>query len=1043
MALAQEVVQRYAGTITHSTGEDFTALFGVPVAQEDHARRAVLTALELHQRLHMPAVLHTHVPGGRFTVRMGIHSGLVVAGNLGLEPYRLYAAVGAPTHLAMRLQQHAAPGTILMSAATHELVHGEMQSETCGALDVEGTPTPVPVYTVRGLRQRRAGVTGYGARVLSRFVGREQELALLHACLAQVTQGQGQAVGIAGDPGLGKSRLLYEFQQSLQRQPVTYYQGHCLPYSQRTPYLPIRDLVRHYCSISETDAPDAITLKVHQCLQEAGLVAEEATPLLLELLDVPVTTAALSQLSPPVRKARTFSVLHHLSRYISERQGLVLVVENLHWIDATSEEWLATLVERLAGTPILVLVTYRPGYRPSWLGQSVATQVALPHLTPQDSLTMVRSVLPTVSLPERMRQEIVLKAAGNPFFLEELTWTVREYGISPTPLTLPTTIQAVIAARLDRLPAAEKALLQTAAVIGTEVPLPLLQAVSGLEEDVLQQRLRRLQTDEHVYETRLVPVPVHTFKHVLTQEVAYNSLLRGRRTELHMAIGCAMETLYQERLAERYTELAHHFTQGEAWERAFWYLVKAGDKARQNYANQDAITFYTRALEVSARITPVLDAEQLLPVYEGRGAVWMILTKYDEAIADFQEMRQIARTAGKAHKEGESLGHLAFAHWGKFSEDHIPFVEQYAREAMQLFQHTGDYKILARSLTSLAFVHQVRGNLQEGDQLYEESLRISRREGYQDSIAQNLLWLGAQAHWQGHFPRAIQLGREGLAIAHAISDGVSELFNLAFLCLASWSAGDCVSALEVLHAGITKAKERGNMFILGRLLNTLGWFHSECGAVARAMEYDQESLELGCTHRIANVEISALINLGLDYLALGQHARAQSYLESTLERVQREAFGVHRWRWKIRLLIGLAELYYTTGAYEQAQRTVDEGLQEAQATSSQKYVAKGWALRGKILTRLGQIEVAGHDLKRAYALAERLSSPSLHYPIAYDLGQWYERAGQEQQAATLYTTAKASITHLMTAVEDETLCEAFQRSGLVQALWTCAARLGV
>ena len=446
---------------------------------------------------------------------------------------------------------------------------------------------------------------------------------------------------------------------------------------------------------------------------------------------------------------------------------------------------------------------------------------------------------------------------------------------------------------------------------------------------------------------------------------------------------------------------------------------------------------------MSARIAPVLDAAQLLPVYEGRGAVWMLLTKYDEAIADFQEMRQIARTAGKAHKEGESLGHLAFAHWGKFSEDHIPFVEQYAREAMQLFQHTGDYKILARSLTSLAFVHQVRGNLQEGDQLYEESLRISRREGYQDSIAQNLLWLGAQAHWQGHFPRAIQLGREGLAIAHAISDGVSELFNLAFLCLASWSAGDCVSALEVLHEGITKAKERGNMFILGRLLNTLGWFHSECGAVARAMEYDQESLELGCTHRIANVEISALINLGLDYLALGQHAHAQSSLESTLERVQREAFGVHRWRWKIRLLIGLAELYYTTGAYGQAQRTVDEGLQEAQATSSQKYVAKGWALRGKILTRLGQVEVAGHDLKRAYALAERLSSPSLHYPIAYDLGQWYERAGQEQQAATLYTTAKASITHLMTAVEDETLCEAFQRSGLVQALWTCAARLGV
>ena len=251
----------------------------------------------------------------------------------------------------------------------------------------------------------------------------------------------------------------------------------------------------------------------------------------------------------------------------------------------------------------------------------------------------------------------------------------------------------------------------------------------------------------------------------------------------------------------------------------------------------------------------------------GAALVWMLLTKYDEAIADFQEMRQIARTAGKAHKEGESLGHLAFAHWGKFSEDHIPFVEQYAREAMQLFQHTGDYKILARSLTSLAFVHQVRGNLQEGDRLYEESLRISRREGYQDSIAQNLLWLGAQAHWQGHFPRAIQLGREGLAIAHAISDGVSELFNLAFLCLASWSAGDCVSALEVLHEGITKAKERGNMFILGRLLNTWVGFTVSVALWLAPWNMIKKAWSCGCTHRIANVEISALINLGLDYLA--------------------------------------------------------------------------------------------------------------------------------------------------------------------------------
>jgi tetratricopeptide (TPR) repeat protein len=222
----------------------------------------------------------------------------------------------------------------------------------------------------------------------------------------------------------------------------------------------------------------------------------------------------------------------------------------------------------------------------------------------------------------------------------------------------------------------------------------------------------------------------------------------------------------------------------------------------------------------------------------------MLLTKYDEAIADFQVMRQMAHASGDTHKEGESLGYLALAHWGKFSEEQIPFVEQYAQEAMQLFQPTGDQKILARSLTSLGLVHQVRGNLQEGDRKLEESLQISRREGYKDSLSHNLLWLSAHAHWQGHFLRAIQLGQEGLTVSRDIYDGFSELFNLSFLCLAYWSVGEYSRAFTVYR------------FVLGCLTNTLGWFHSEFGDVSRAIEFDQESMELGRTSRISNVEIS-------------------------------------------------------------------------------------------------------------------------------------------------------------------------------------------
>ena len=302
--------------------------------------------------------------------------------------------------------------------------------------------------------------------------------------------------------------------------------------------------------------------------------------------------------------------------------------------------------------------------------------------------------------------------------------------------------------------------------------------------------------------------------------------------------------------------------------------------------------------------------------------------------------------------------------------------------------------------------------------------------------------LSAQAYWQGRFQRAIHFGQESVTLFRDMHNASNELAGLAFLCLAAWSAGHYAQAFTVWREGMQKAQERDGKFIIGRLTNTHGWFHRELGDLSRAVEYDQESIELGRTTGIANVECSALINLGFDYLALGQHARALSYLAPTLDRVEREAFGHHRWRWKMKLGIGLAELSYMTGEYDQALRYVDEGLQEAQRTSSQKYVAMGWAWRGKIIAKLGDADAAGTELQRAFSLAEQLQSPSLLYPIAYDLGHWHESAGKEREAASLYGKAKATIEQMATAVEDEALRSTFLQSALVQEIHDRAARLG-
>jgi tetratricopeptide (TPR) repeat protein len=801
------------------------------------------------------------------------------------------------------------------------------------------------------------------------------------------------------------------------------------------------DVLRHNCGISETESPEAISEKVRSALQEVGMDAEESASYLLQLLGVKEGTEPIAALTPEAIRTRTFDTLKQMSLNGSHRRPLIFEVEDLHWIDQTSEAYLAAFVESLPGAAILLLTTYRPGYQPAWLAKSYATQLSLRSLASHDAVTVVHATRQQVAFPAHLAQTIIEKAEGNPFFLEELTRAVMEHGDRQAAMTVPDTIQRVLSARIDRLPEAPKRLLQTASVLGREFAPRLLQALWEASTP-LEPLLLDLKRLEFLYEHARGEEPVYVFKHALTQEVAYGSLLTTRRQMLHAAAGHAMERLYHDWLAERAEALAHHFTLGAVWEKAFDYLVRAGDKARQAYANQEAITFYTQAIEVSRQITPAVDEARLLAVYAGRGSIWKQIAKYDEAIADFQMMRQMARTSGQQRQEGESLCRLAGVHHLKTADEHRLLEERCAQEAIQLAHQTGDQKILAMSLDALGRVHQVRGNLQEADRHHGESLRISQREGYTDTLASLLRSLGMQANWQGHFQHARHLLEECITLARALQDGSIELSGLSFLCLACWSFGHYPQALRILQEGMTKAHERESLMVIGRLTNTLGWFHREFGALSSAVEYDHESMALGRTHHLANVEVSALINLGLNYLALGQYERASSYLAPTLDRVQREAFGVHRWRWAIRLLMGLAELSYTTADYNQAFRYVEEGLKEAQRTSSQKYVAIGWALRGKIIAKLGNAEAAGTELQQAFSLAEQLQSPSLLYPIAYDLGYWYETAGKEREAASLYSQAQATIEQMATAVEDEVLRSTFLQSVLVQEIHERAARLG-
>lgn len=498
--LAAPEVQRYEGTIEPMAGHSLTALFGVPVAHEDHARRAVLAALGLRRRVAEQQAALGRTADETLTLSMGIHTGLVVVSRLTADPRRPLTVIGTTPDLAQQLARRAEAGTILLSEPTARSVQGMVRMEAIGSVPVGEPPISLSAYQLHHLIPRSTTLATRLQRAHSRFVGREEELAILHRRLEQVQQGRGQMVGIVGEPGIGKSRLLYEFRRKLKAQDVTYLEGCCQSYGRAVPYLPLADLLRDVCGCTDRDGTDALAAKLRASLEELGIEPEGATPYLLHLLGVTEDPDPLTALTPPAIKARTFEALHRLLLHSASQRPLILALEDLHWIDAASSDYLAALVERLAGAPLLLVATARPGYRPPWVDRSYVTQIALQPLAIHHSRRLLRAMVRRTRLAASLAQQVLAKAEGNPFFLEELARTVVDGEAGTAPLAIPDTVQDVLMARLDRLLPEEKRLLQAAAVIGQDIPVPLWEAVAELPEAVLHRHLTHLQAAEFLYE---------------------------------------------------------------------------------------------------------------------------------------------------------------------------------------------------------------------------------------------------------------------------------------------------------------------------------------------------------------------------------------------------------------------------------------------------------------------------------------------------------------------------------------------------------------
>ncbi|HEX9944664.1 MAG TPA: adenylate/guanylate cyclase domain-containing protein [Thermoanaerobaculia bacterium] len=901
-------VHRYGGTINQFLGDGFMALFGAPIAHEDHPLRAVLAALGLQRRLREDRTDLGESLGVDLAVRMGVNTGWVVVGGIGDHLRMDYTAVGDTTNLAARLQQNAEPGSILLSEATSRLLQGSVLLDPLPPLQVKGKAEPIRAFKVLGLGgQSEQAVLSGG--LLSPFVGRERELAVLEELREQAAEGEGQVVGLAGEAGSGKSRLLYEFRRRNWERTAVYLSGRCLSYGSGVPYLPLLHLFRNVWGISEMDGPGVIAAKIRVHLETAALDPEESLPYLLRLLGVRAGTESLADLSPQALQARTFAILRQMLLNAGRGKLVVVEIEDLHWIDETSEDFLAYLIEGLAVSPVLLLLTYRSGYQPRWMEKSYATQISMRRLTARDSLAVVNAVLRRSQLPEDLARTVLDKAEGNPFFLEELTRSLVERA-SLADVSVPDTIQGVLMARIDRLPEEHKRLLQTASVLGREFPLELLEAVWE-QPGTAAALLEDLKRWEFLYEAPALEPPMYFFKHALTQEAVYQSLLTGRRQALHLAAGLALEALHADHLEEVYESLAVHFPKSGDAPRAVQYLSLSAGKAARGYGHAEAAKALREALTHAERLPAgererrllelVLQlAESLLPLARfpetlelflrhgealdrveapalaARYFFWLAHTysylgNQTEAAAGAERAIEATRLFGDEATEGKAFYVLSRdGFWsGRFAEG-----IEYSLKAVSLLEGSADRWWQGQAWWVAGFNYYALGR-------FEEALEaMSRVHAIWKALADPRL----DASWStgyfyaslGDWERGIEECRGGFERAQDPLNTSSALGFLGYACL---EKRDLPRAIEALEDSVRRMEQAGMKQLLGWFAAFLAEAYLHTGQLAEAEESARRALAV-------TAEVRFGYGMGLAGRALGRVKRAQGDLAQARHRLE-------------------------------------------------------------------------------------------------------------------------------------------------------------
>jgi predicted ATPase/class 3 adenylate cyclase len=974
-----DAVHRYEGTVNQVLGDGIMALFGAPVAHEDHAIRACYAALAMQAAMRRYAEEVRRSQGLEMQARVGLNSGEVVVRAIGNDLHMDYSAVGQTTHLAARMEQLATPGSIRLTAATLRLVEGLVQVNALGQFPVKGLPEPVEVFELVGASTIRRRLQASAVRGLTRFVGRQQELMALQQALAQAGAGHGQVMALVGEAGVGKSRLVYEFVHSHYTPGWLVLESASVSYGKATPYFPVIDLLKRYSHVEEHDDVRTIRAKVTGQVVTLDLALQDAVPALLALLDTLPEDSPFLTLDPPQRRQRTLDVLKRLLLRESQVQPLLLVFEDLHWIDTETQALLDSLVESLPTARLLLLVNYRPEYQHGWGSRTFYTQVRLDPLPTASAEAFLQALLGDDPSLAPLKQLLFARTQGNPFFLEESVRTLVETGVLvsergayrlthalPT-IQVPATVQAVLAARIDRLPPEEKRLLQTAAVIGTEVPWPLLQAIAELPEDAVQRGLAHLQAAEFLYETRLFPEPEYTFKHALTHEVAYSGLLQERRRMLHARIVETLEKRAGDRVVEEVERIAHHALRGEVWDKALAYCRQAGEKVMARSAHREAVGYFEQALCALPHLPKQRTTqEQAIDLRLALRTALRPLGEFERIVICLRE----AETIAAALDDTRRLGQIVV-----FLSNHFYFIGAYdeaiAASQRSLTLATANNDVVQQALANLRLgsIYQVQGDYRRAVDCLSQTMAAldgaQRYELFSQVLVPavhargNLLSCYAEL---GTFPEGMALGAEALQIAETVALPASLMIIYYQVGRLALCKGNLHTAVSLLEHAVRLCREADLPAYFPRLAPALGVAYALTGRVADAVPLLTQAMQQAMAAEM-------VVNQALCCLSLG-------------------------------------EAQMLAGHLKEAQALAEQALTLARTHKERGNEAYALRLLGDIATRRElQVEQAAAHYHQALALAEELGMRPLQAHCHRGLGMLYATSGQPELAHATLSTA--------------------------------------